>query len=99
MIFGRSGWFGVGLVTLTPIFAPILGFGGSRYTTLANAPQPAAECSASARLACTARSRPADLLSALDDQAEADVLGRGVDRLALTRRRPVAQAVVGRAQV
>lgn len=40
--FDRSGWFGVGLVTLTPIFAPILGFGGSKYT-LANAPQPAAE--------------------------------------------------------
>ncbi len=33
------------------------------------------------------------------DQAKADVPGRGVDRLALARGRPVAKAVVGRAQV
>src|SRR4029077_16218581 len=34
-----------------------------------------------------------------EDAAKADVAGRGVDRLALARCRPVAQAVVGRAQV
>src|SRR4051812_18454374 len=34
-----------------------------------------------------------------DHAAEADVAGRGVDRLALARRRPVAEAVVGRAQM
>ena len=31
-VFGRSGWFGVGLIGLTPVFTPILGFGASRYT-------------------------------------------------------------------
>jgi hypothetical protein len=30
-VFGRSGWFSVGLIALAPIFAPILGLGGSRY--------------------------------------------------------------------
>jgi hypothetical protein len=30
-VFGRSGWFSVGLIALTPIFAPILGLGRSRY--------------------------------------------------------------------
>jgi hypothetical protein len=30
-LFGRNGWFGVGLIVLTPVFAPILGFGSSRY--------------------------------------------------------------------
>src|SRR5262249_95578 len=33
------------------------------------------------------------------DAAKADVAGRSVDRLALARRRPVAQAVVGRAEM
>ena len=39
------------------------------------------------------------LLLRPDDAAKADVAGRGVDRLALPRRRPVAEAVVGRAEM
>src|SRR5207248_9213145 len=34
-----------------------------------------------------------------DEAAKTNVTGRGIDRLALARRRPVAQAIIGRAEV
>src|SRR5216683_1726662 len=37
--------------------------------------------------------------SVFDDAAEADMAGRGVDRLGMARRGPIAPAIVGRAEV